>query len=73
MTTDAKKPARSATPPDKPVGDAVRPRTASGASSAMLAAQRAVSEAISGQARDSQTAQRIAAQAVVAAVRSMPK
>jgi hypothetical protein len=73
MTTDAKKPSRPATAPDQPAGDAVRPRAANAAGSAMLAAQRAVSEAISGQARDSQAAQREAAQAVVAAVRSMPK
>jgi hypothetical protein len=73
MTTDAKKPTRPATAPNRPAGDAVRSRAANGASSAMLAAQRAVTEAISGQAQDSLTAQREAAQAVVAAVRSMSK
>jgi hypothetical protein len=45
----------------------------SAAGGAMLAAQRAVSAAISDQARDTQAAQREAAQAVVAAVRSMAK
>jgi hypothetical protein len=73
MTTDAKTPTSRATAPDKATADAVRPRAMSAAGGAMLAAQRAVSAAISDQARDTQAAQREAAQAVVAAVRSMAK
>ncbi len=70
MTAEATKPTRSATAPDKPAGDAVDP---SAASLAMRTAQRAVSDAISNQVRDTQLAHREAAQAVVAAVRSMAK
>ncbi|EJL33257.1 hypothetical protein PMI01_02220 [Caulobacter sp. AP07] len=73
MTTDAKKPIGRATAPDKVAGETVRPRAMSAASSAMLAAQRAVGEAISSQARDTQAAHRDAAQAVTAAVRAMAK
>jgi hypothetical protein len=73
MTADAKTPASRATASDKATADAVRPRAMSAVGGAMLAAQRAVSAAISDQARDTQAAQREAAQAVAAALRAMAK